>query len=1354
MKLIVTLGASAGGLAALESFCKELPQSSDCAFVIVQHLSPDFKSLMSQLLAAYTHIPIKQVTSGMLIEKDNIYLIPAGRLMTIAHGAFHLRPRDQEKMPINVFLESAAEAYGNRSVGIIFSGTGSDGTIGCRTIREKGGLVLAQNPQNAEFGSMPQSIVSQGLAHAVVDSDELWNLVKQYDGDPKKLEDTFRIAQAAKSNKEIEGLDETYAEIFHYLKRLFEIDFSLYKVNSVSRRIQRRMERAEISDPAAYKELIVESSSEADALYRDLLIGVTAFFRDPAFFEDLSKDVIEPFFTQENVPDEFRCWVAGCASGEEAYSIAIAADELAKKHRYNGRISIFATDIHKGSVQRAGQGIYTKEEVQNLSDAHLSTYFRVTEDGLFRVKPDMRQRVVFAQHNLIIDPPFTRIDVVTCRNLLIYLKPEVQDSVLRSFLYSLKPKGCLFLGASESLGDLDKYFDVVSSKSKIFKKARETSTHEQNRQILSRPLRTISNKPSGTDRSPKIALDRSLVSSYDYVLKKYAPDGVLINHERLVRHYLGNAGDYCIPLQGRADTDILSMMSGDLKLAVSTGIQRVIKHSKAVKSEGIYCTTRHGEETIDVKIEPFTDEDNADLGLILITFEPRTINRSDQSSENDPVSFKIDNESENRILMLEDELRSAKENLQATVEELQTSNEELQAINEEVQVSNEELQSTNEELHSMNEELYSVNSELEQKNLQLVELNNDHENLLINTEDAILYVDSNLRIKKFNPAIGFAFNLLPQDIGRPLSHIAYTLEHPEEMLRDVQEVIETGIRKEKQARTADGIVYLRRATPFRDGTDSTTGVVLTFTDITEISRMKNRLSRAMEAAGMAWWEWDIRQNFLKVHAEGECILGYDCDEVDQNSQFWFKRVHPEDLEFVKNTLNDCLEGRTDRWSCEHRFARSKSGDWEWVYQMGRVNRRSASGEPLEMSGTTMNIHKRKIMELDLIRAKDAAEVAAREKASFLSTMSHEIRTPMTGVIGNAEILKLSDELPNSLYETVDSISQSGENLLNLINGILDFSRLEAGKVDINYAETDLKKEISSVSKILSYEAKEKSVNLETDFEITNELFNLDIILIKQVILNLVSNAVKFTSEGGTVSLKIKQKFSKLSFSVIDTGIGIEKDVLERLFDPFEQANTSITRQFGGTGLGLSISKNIVQLLGGEIRVESESGKGSTFSFEIPAQVIEEPEPLKSKKVPTTDPSLVSENTPTPEIRLLIIDDNEVNCRVIQTVISRLGYQADYALTGTDGIKKIISGEYALTFLDLHMPGQSGYEVLEELKSDPQASLPVIIAFTADISKSAHDRISQSGFDGILQKPFKKEDVERVIRAHLINAQAR
>ncbi|MGB0372216.1 MAG: CheR family methyltransferase [Opitutales bacterium] len=1339
MKFIVTLGVSAGGLAALESFCKELPRSSDCAFVIVQHLSPDFKSLMSQLLAAYTQIPIKQVTSGMPIKEDNIYLIPAGRLMTIENGVFKLRPRDHEQMPINVFLESAANEYGNRCIGIIFSGTGSDGTIGCRKVREKGGLVLAQDPQTAEFGSMPQSIVTQRLAHAFVDSNMLWDLVKTYEGDPAKFERDSMTSYSNGSESEIEALEEIYAEIFIYLKRLFEIDFSLYKIASVSRRIQRRMERSEIIDPAAYKKLLIESPQEADALYRDLLIGVTSFFRDPAIFEELATKVLSKFFTQENPPEEFRCWVAGCASGEEAYSIAILADELATTHNYQGRISVFATDIHKGSVQTAGQGIFSKEQVENLSDERLSNYFRATEEGLFRIKPDMRQRVVFAQHNLIVDPPFTRMDLVTCRNLLIYLKPDAQTSVLRSFLYALKPHGHLFLGASESLGELEKYFDVVSPKSKLFKKVRDISIPEQNREILSRPLRSSPTKATGYERSSKLTLDRSLVASYDYILQKYAPDGVLINHEREVRHYLGNSGNYCIPHQGRAESDILSMLTGDLKLAVSTGIQRVIKHAKPVRSEGVQCTTRHGDEVVDVRIEPFTDEIEGDIGLILITFEPRNVEVFPSNTDEETVPFKIDNESENRIIMLEDELRSTKENLQATVEELQTSNEELQAINEEVQVSNEELQSTNEELHSMNEELYSVNSELEQKNQQLIELNSDHENLLVNTEDAILYVDSHLRIKKFNPAIGFAFNLLPQDIGRPLSHIAYTLENHEEMLRDVQEVLETGVRKEREALSPEGIIYLRRFTPFRDIEDNTTGVVLTFTDVSDISRMRSRLSRAMEAAGMAWWEWDVRNDELVVHAEGECILGYECRDVETNAKFWFDRVHPDDLQMVKSTLQDCLDGKTDRWACEHRYARANTGEWEWVYEVGRVNRRSKDGEPLEMSGTTMNINKRKLMELDLIDAKEAAEVASREKSQFLSTMSHEIRTPMTGVIGNAEILKISDELPESLIDIVDTISQSGESLLNLINGILDFSRLEAGKAEIHNTTIDLKKEVSNTAQILSQNAKEKAVSLETRFELINSHFFLDMNLIKQVILNLLSNAIKFTESGGSVVLGVRQNYSKLVFSVQDTGIGIDSNELARLFAPFEQANSAITRKFGGTGLGLSISKNIVELFGGNLSVESELGKGSIFTFEIPVQIVELQNNATPVSTETREPDLAVSNT---EQDLLIIDDNEVNCRVLQAVLKKLGHRSEYVLTGQDGLDKVFSKQYSSVLLDLHMPELSGYEVIRAIhdRAGELEKRPKIIAFTADTSKDAHDMISKVGFDGILQEGRCRESL--------------
>ena len=1343
---IIALGASAGGLSALETFFDSVESSEGDAFVIIQHLSPDFKSLMPQLLASHTDLPIQDVTSGMELNDGQIYLIPAGHLMTIdGDGVFELHARSQYELSINVFFNSLATAFQERVVAVVLSGTGSDGTDGCRAVRSSGGLVISQRPESAQFSSMPQNVIKQRLQHLILRPEEMWHLIATYEGDPTKLvpEPVEPLSAVPALDLDEDALDSGLSRLFLHLKKLFDLDFSYYKLSSVSRRVLRRMETKEIFDIESYIKFIEESTDEADALYKDLLIGVTAFFRDTEVFETLRTDVVRPRL-KELKQDEFRVWVAGCATGEEAYSIAILLDEEAKACGYEGRINIFATDVHKRSIKRAGRGIYSREELDGLSEQQMTEYFKLSDDGSFQIRPELRQRVVFAQHNLIFDPPFTKMDLVTCRNLLIYLKPDTQDAILRQFHYSINLNGALMLGSSESLGKIENSFSAVSNSLKIFNKTSDVNLTKR-RDLMGSSRRISGMRSDGfTPVSPtKIPIEKNLLRAYDLLLRKFAPTGVLITRERHVRHFFGETSKYFVFREGRADDDVLSMLTGDVKLAVSTLIQRVISQNISARSDGIRCTTRHVDEMIDISAEPFTD-DGRDLGLIMISFIERSTSISVGLAEDgkkrptDGYEAIGDINNQQRIQALEDELHSTKENLQATVEELQTSNEELQAVNEELQVSNEELQSGNEELHSMNEELYTVNSELEQKNQQLIHLNRDHEYLLANTEDGVLYVDGDLRIKKFNEAIAFAFNLLPHDVGRPIEHISYNLENREEMLSDIQDVLESGARKERESKTSNGVIYLRRFTPFVGEDGKPGGVIMTYTDLTLSMRYRERLRRAMRTANMAWWEWDLQKDLISVHSEGNCILGMQVHAGSYGKDFWLKRVHPDEQKKVAESLNLFLSGEEEEWRSEHRYLDSDS-KFRWVLEVGQVTRRKPSGEPLEVSGITMLIHDRKLAELDLVDAKERAEDAARTKSEFLSVMSHELRTPLNSVIGVAELLKMDSPDP-SIDEYAETIDRSATVLLELINGILDFSKAEAGMLQIVPTPSSPVEVIKETVDCLSPLLKEKRFNVETTYDVGHDTFNFDYTRVRQVLFNLVSNACKFTPAEGKISVSVSDATPGfLKFAIEDDGIGMKPDFLKSLFEPFTQADSSSKRHEGGTGLGLSISKKLVEFMGGEITVSSKENAGTTFRFTIKSSAV------SNVPVEASSENIDSDAGPVHHGNCLILDDERSNRSILERILKRIGYDAT-ALGDPEECMKVLGEQtFDYVFIDLHMPGITGFEVADKIRGKKAYATTPIIAFTADFSKKTQDSIETSTFDALLPKPFSRDLLESILR---------
>ena len=1339
MKYLVVVGASAGGLKALEGFVKSLPTEIDSAVVIIQHLSPDYKSLMAELLENHTKIPIKVVESEMKLEKNHIFLIPAGFTMTINEKHFLLRERNSEALPINTFMSSAATLYKNRCIGVILSGSGFDGTLGCERIRECGGLILAQNPESAEFDSMPRSIVHHHLEHKVIEAKTIWSTIEAFNGDPTKFTE---LPSMPSDEISIEN-GGAYTELFVFLKRVYQLDFSKYKINSVTRRIQRRMEINSIENINEYMVFLKENESETNDLYRDLLIGVTSFFRDPSVYDKLKELVLEPQLSSQSPDDQFRVWVAGCASGEEAYSMAILIDEVAREKKYSGKVSIFATDAHKESIRKSSQGVYNKHEIKNVSEERRKKYFKVIEGGGFKIRPEIRQRVIFAQHNLLQDPPFTHMNLVSCRNMLIYFKPDAQEIAIHSLFYALDMKAHLLLGSSEALGKFEKKFDTLAPTEKIYQKIADIKQNKRPQQLFEKPFKSSLPTHRNMVHNDMTSIEVSLLNSYDSLLAEYMPAGVLINKDREVKHYFGEVSKYLKTLRGRVSHDLLLELSGDLRLTVSLGIQRVLNHDEALEDQVFHSTSRHEEEIIRVVIRQILRDKHRNE-ILFVGFdsieEKADINLIDSSSE-----LRISPESldeQERINMLEYELRSTKENLQNTVEELQTSNEELQAINEEMQVSNEELQSTNEELHSMNEELHSVNAELQEKNGQLIELNNDHESLLESTEDGVLFLDNHLRIKRFNKNISFAFSLIYEDLGRPIEHIRYKLNNADAMLKDIHEVLRNNKSLQRKEVSKEGVYYLRRFSPFYDQDHELQGVVLTFTDISEIHHLRGRLQRALNAAKMVWWEWDIPSDQLIVHAEdGNCILGYNCNAITPTSKFWFDQLHHDDYDRVQQELHECLDGTRESWSSEHRYIRPNSDEYAWVYEVGEVILRDDHGSPLKMAGTTMNIDASKQINESLETTKDKAVISERSKSNFLSHMSHEIRTPLNGIIGMAELLKDRDHTEDEGQDYLDTIYQSSNVLYSLINNILEYSKAEAGKVEILRDVTDIVKEVNAIGLILRGLTIEKKITIDYEYNLKNKYFLIDGHRLTQILLNLIGNAIKFSPEASLVKIIVDElKNDQLQFRVIDQGVGIDKKLQGGLFKPFSQSDSSITKTFGGTGLGLSICRELVELMGGSISLESEPNVGSTFSFVINARAATQTfSNLNSSKIYD---SLINDVQ-----RVLVVDDNLTNLKMLKILLKKMNIMVDTAESGKQALSLMENQSYDLCFLDIHMPEMSGLQLATKIRDGEGGenhSLTPLIACTADTDSETQRNAKESGMEYLLTKPIKKADLKRIM----------
>jgi chemotaxis methyl-accepting protein methylase/signal transduction histidine kinase/chemotaxis response regulator CheB len=832
---VVGVGASAGGLESLERFFAKVPADTGMAFVVIQHLSPDFKSLMDELLARHTDLPICRAEDGMPVEPNAIYLIPPKKEMIISHGRLLLTDKDPKQsltMPIDRFFRSLAQDQGDHAIGIILSGTGTDGSRGIRDIHEAGGLVICESRETAKFDGMPQAAIETGTVDQILAPEAIPTLLVEHAG---------RTSSHSTDHGRYPPHDAARI-LFKLLNEECGIDFSHYKPNTVNRRIQRRLSIVGARGLNDYVERLRSDRDELNSLYKDLLIGVTRFFRDQEAFAKLAEVVVPELVRQAADDEEIRVWVAACATGEEAYSIAMLIHEQMEAAGRKPNLKVFATDVHRASLDFAAAGVYGRESLSDVAPERLSRYFDQKPDG-FHVVPELRQIVVFAKHNLINDAPFTKLNLITCRNLLIYFDPAAQKRSLSLFHFGLKTGGILFLGASETPGHLQDEFDAIDAHWKIYRKCRDVRLADVRLPAFGGMINLVATKPNtpGPTSSVRGLPDVALVGAYDAMLDRFMPPGLLINERRELLHTFGGAERHLRIKPGRPSTDVLDMLGHELRTAVTGAVQRALKENAPVSYSAVRIKTEQGEQQLRVGVEPLVNPRSRSKQL-LIVLEPLAPALA-PANKAVPGDANMQQMSRERIEALETEVRYAKENLQATIEELETSNEELQAANEELVTSNEELQSTNEELQSVNEELYTVNAEYQKKISELSELTSDMDNLLASTDVGTIFLDQDLCIRKFTPQIASQFHFLPQDIGRPIDSFAHNIIHPG-LIDDLRHVAATNQRREREVQDRQGNWQYLRMLPYRMKKKAD-GVVLTLYDISPIKKAQAALGEAV-----------------------------------------------------------------------------------------------------------------------------------------------------------------------------------------------------------------------------------------------------------------------------------------------------------------------------------------------------------------------------------------------------------------------------------------------------------------------------------------------------------------------------
>jgi two-component system CheB/CheR fusion protein len=1323
-EIVVGIGASAGGLEALERVFEGMPAETGMAFVVIQHLSPDFESMMDELLVRKTSMPVLMATDQMTVEADSIYLIPAKKEMIISDGKLLLKDKDPDKglsLPINQFFKSLARDLSEKSVAIVLSGTGSDGSRGICDVHDAGGLVIVQSEETAKFDGMPKSAMETGMVDLVLPPDEIGEVLNRYVASPNR-------SALVEESKPVEPSEPGLKKLIRLLRDEYGIDFSVYKQTTVLRRIERRLLMSETQDFEVYVDRVAENADELHALYRDLLIGVTQFFRDSEAFDLLQSEILPEMLKGHPDGEEFRVWVAGCATGEEPYSIAMLLDEMmTPEQRQN--VKIFATDVHRASLDAASAGIYNASSLTNVSADRKKRYFTRTGDQ-FHITKELRQMIVFAEQNVIKDAPFTRLNLISCRNMLIYFQPVIQKKVISLFHFGLRTGGVLMLGPSEGLGDLEDEFKPIDRHWKVFSKRRDVRLQS----ALKLPLgnSTGTKLIGAANFAPTKSSANELSQAYDELLDKFLPPSVLINRQREVVHVFGDAGNYLKIRRGRTTGDVLELFEGELKTAISGAIQRVSKEAKATAYTGVNLRSDENVRQIRVSVVPILGRDN-DMSHMLISFDEIDDAPIREVTELDESEIDLNANSRARIETLEIDLRHTKENLQATIEELEASNEELHATNEELVASSEEMQSTNEELHSVNEELYTVNAEYQRKIGELTEMTDDMSHLLESTDVGVLFLDRDLAIRKFTPRIAKSFSIIERDIGRSFENFTHSIDH-DSLVEDIKWVLSTGQPFETDVKDRTGQDYFLRILPYRVALEIE-GVVVTLIDVSSLKRAQSdvrerdiRLRGILDNSPAFIFIKDLQGRYLVANDQSESVFGQPSTEIIGKTNDEFLPQHiAERLE--ESDAHVAQTGETVE--VEETIPRQGKGR---TYLTVKYPLKDENNRIVAIAGIKTDITARKV-------AQRKAERAIRERDRFLAMLSHELRNPLAAIKNASKVLSRIETQDSRITAVSDVLNRQSDQLGCILDDLLDISRVIQGKIDLRRSVVDLRDSANDAILAVRSVATAGGIKLtkivpETPLPIFGDPSRM-----QQIVVNLLVNAVKYTPKGGAVQISLEEYDNHVVIKVVDNGVGMNAQLVKRVFDPFVQGENTIDRAEGGMGVGLTLVKSLVELHDGSIIAESEGeGKGSTFTVTIP---------LSQNQVDAND-EYANHEVLIPSLNIVIVEDNADSREMLKLALEMDGHKVIAAADGLSGLTAIEVEKPDIAFVDIGLPEIDGYEVAQRLCANNCDQRTLLVALTGFGQISDVDRAKSSGFHLHITKPVDEHQLETTIaRAALL-----
>lgn len=1320
LPIVVGVGASAGGLESLEQLFQGIPADSGMAFVVIQHLSPDFKSMMDELLARDTSMPIVRATDGVEVQANHVYLLPPRKEMTINAGRLRLTDKEASKglaLPIDRFFSSLAADCGARSVAVVLSGSGSDGSRGVRDVAQAGGLVVTESLSTAKFDGMPMSAQATGVVDAVLPPAEIGGLLVRHMRNPLLHKQGLLVPPP------VEELPPTGIEaIFDLFRQRYDIDFSLYRQSTISRRIARRLTLADSSDIDQYTTRLQSDAAELNRLYEDLLIGVTQFFRDTESFAALRQEVLPDLFRNSDPDRTLRVWVAGCATGEEAYSLAILLDEARQQYGRPLTVKVFATDVHRQSLEYAARGLYPAEALHHVPEEIKQRYF-TQRDRCYQVSTAIREMLVFAHQNVMKDAPFTDLDLVSCRNMLIYLQPHAQLKTLSLFHYGLRPGGVLFLGSSESTSELSGEFAPIDEHHKLYRKIRNVRLPTGLRLPLPRRPAQVSPPSLRSGGANRFGAEPAILNAYDLLLDRYMPPSLLLNGDRQLLDCF-NGAEELLEVHGRRPSlDALSLIDPEIRTTLVGALHRVAKDRQTVRFSGVRLNVRGQDRMYNVTVEALLHPESHVLNY-LIAFQligPAPEEHFEPAPSQGRLSVA-------NVQRLEDELRFAKENLQATIEELETSNEELQATNEELVASNEELQSTNEELHSVNEELYTVNAEHQRKISELAELNQDLHHLLENTNVATVFLDRELRVRKFTSRVHDIFDLLETDVGRPLASFSHRLNYPH-LIADAQSVLTSQDSVECEVHADDGTCYLLRLQPYWVG-DDIEGVVVSLVDISALDDLRGRLrwlSAIVESSDDAIISVDLSGRVNSWNRGAELLYGYPASEMVGET---LERITPPDR---RAELRELLQ---------------RVGMGEHVQTLETVRQRK-DGTPVDVSVTISPVYDpdggvggASKIDRDITAEKAARQAVheqVRQREQFLAMLSHELRNPLSAVLHASRLLR-TDRAPVAEHvAAVETIERQAGLMASLLNDLLDVARVSHGKISLRRRRLDLTSLIEDVrqSTAAAVNAGESILNVDVPDEPL--WVDGDAGRLIQIQGNLIINAAKYSPNGSTIEVRLRRDEDYAVISVRDQGVGIPAEFLPRIFEPFAQSNATLHRSEGGLGVGLSLVKSLTELHGGTVTVHST---GTDFGSEFIIRL-----PLAEPPDSTDESDNASSNGQRPSLRIVLVEDQEDNRRLLAELLRLEGHAVETAVDGQDGIQRIQSVKPDVALVDIGLPGLDGYELARCVRQDAGLASVRLVALTGYGRPADIDQARSAGFDYHLVKPVDPATLSRLLGGH-------